>query len=55
MDEDVYVVFGDEPRADGENIHGIFKSLSSAEQEVELAKQRKPWVEYHIEQFGLWE
>ena len=55
MDEDVYIVFGDEPRADGSNIYGVFKSLSSANDEIEMAKQRKPWIDYHIEVFGLWE
>lgn len=54
MNEDVYIIFGDEPRADGYNIYGIYKSLDSAKQELELAKLRKPWVEYHIEVFGLY-
>ena len=55
MNEDVYIVFGDEPRSDGSNIYGVFKSFSSAEQQVELSKLRKPWVDYHIEEFGLWD
>lgn len=52
---DVYIIFGDEPRADGCNIYGVFKSESSAEDEILLLKERKPWVDYHIEEFGLWE
>lgn len=55
MNEDVYIVFGDESRSDGYNIYGVFKSLSSAEQQVELCKLHKPWVDYHIEEFGLWD
>lgn len=52
---DVYIIFGDEPRSDGDNIYGVYKNLSSAEKEVELLKERKPWVDYDIEEFGLWE
>lgn len=55
MNEDVYIVFDDEPRSDGSNIHGVFKNLSSAEQQLEICKLRKPWIDYHIEVFGLWD
>ena len=55
MDEDVYVIFGDELRSDGDNIYGIYKTFSSAETELEALELRKPWVEYHIEEFGLWD
>lgn len=54
MDQDVYVIFGDTPSTDGSNIYGIYKNLDSAEQELELLELRKPWIEYHIEVFGLY-
>ena len=52
---DVYIIFGDEPRSDGYNIYGVFKSEESAKDEIELLKERKQWIDYHIEEFGLWE
>lgn len=52
---DVYIIFGDEARSDGNNIYGVFKSKTSAEDEVLLLKERKPWLDFHIEVFGLWE
>ena len=51
--EDVYIIFGDEPRSDGYNIYGVFKSEASAKKEIELLNERKPWVDFHIEVFGL--
>lgn len=50
---DVFIVFGDEPRSDGDNIYGVFKTRRLAEKEIELLIKRKPWVDYHIEEFGL--
>ncbi len=52
---DVYVIFGDTLRADGGNMYGIYVTLDAAKEEMELLKQRKPFIEYHIEEFGLWE
>ena len=55
MDEDVYVIFGDEPRSDGSNIYGIHKTFDGANNELERLSLIKPWIDYHIEEFGLWE
>lgn len=51
---DVYIIFGDSARSDGSNIHGIFTTLSSAEDEMKLLKDRRPWEEFHIEEFGIY-
>jgi len=52
---DVYIIFGNELRSDGNNIYGVFKSEASAKDEIELLKEIKPWLDFHIEVFGLWE
>lgn len=52
---DVYLIFGDTPRSDGGNIYGIYTSESSAEEEKKLLEERRPFDEFHIEEFGLWE
>lgn len=54
-DGDVYVIFGDTPRSDGGNIYGIYTTINGANEEVELLKSMRPWEEFHIEEFGLWE
>lgn len=51
---DVYIIFGDTARSDGDNIHGVFASLESAEEELELLRKRRPWEDFHIEEHGLW-
>ena len=52
---DVYIIFGDTPRSDGCNIYGVFTNEESAKEEVGLLEERRPWEEFHIEQFGLYE
>ena len=52
----LYVVFGDEPRSDGDNIYGIFTHENTAQQIMEdVYKHQKPWIDFHIEEFALWE
>ena len=53
-DKDVYIIFGDVPRSDGSNIYGVYIDLPAAEEALEYAELQKPWVDYHIEVFGLW-
>lgn len=53
-DGDVYVIFGDVPRSDGGNIHGIFTTLEVANEEKKNLERIRPFEEFHIEEFGLW-
>ena len=46
----IYIVFGDTPRADGDNIKGVFKNIRLAK---DFIKKLKTWNNdtlYHIEE-----
>jgi hypothetical protein len=55
MDENVYVILGDEPRWNGSNIYGIHKTLEGAKRHMKRLPLQKPWINYHIEEVKLWE
>ncbi len=51
---EVYIVFGDVPRSDGDNIQGIFFTRSKAEEFVnELCEMNGEYNYYHIEEFEV--
>lgn len=52
-DDVVYILFGDTVTDDGLNICGVFRSLESAEEERDFLLENGPFIDYHIEEFGL--
>lgn len=53
--EDIYILFGDDVRSDGENIHGVYLSLESANRDMEYWKEMRPDMVFHIEQHALYD
>lgn len=53
--KDIYILFGDDVRSDGENIHGVYLSLESANRDMEYWKEMRPDMVFHIEQHALYD
>ena len=57
MNQNVYIILGDDPRSDEENIYavyGVYKTLSSAENNKKILEEKNGrWMSYHIEAFEL--
>lgn len=52
----VYIIFGDVPRSDGDNIEAIFNTRYAAEDYVEALEWRtNNCVNYHIEEFEVFD
>lgn len=50
----IYIIFGDIPRSDGENIEGIYLSKENAEtMKSLLEKGLGNYIDYHIECFEV--
>lgn len=54
-DKDVYIIFGEDSRSDGDNIYGVYLTLKSAEDEVARLSSLRPWDVFHIEEHALYE
>lgn len=49
----VYIVLGDTPRSDGDNIEGVFYKQEDAKALIEFNKKYHPYTEYSIEEFDV--
>lgn len=50
----VYIIFGDTPRSDGDNIEGIFLTKESASLKMRtLSKFNGIMCDYHLEEFEV--
>lgn len=48
----VYIIFGDTPRSDGDNIEGIYATKELAiQQKIQLEKEWGKYCDYRIEEF----
>lgn len=52
----VYIIFGDEPRSDGDNIEAIFNTRMGAEEHIEMLERKYgDYTDYHIEEFEVFD
>lgn len=52
---EVYILFGDVPRSDGNNIIGIYQDESTANHAKEFWDERLPDTELSIELHNIWQ
>ena len=53
MKKNIYIVFGDTPRSDGNNVQGIFLSKEKAEKYKSVLEDMSTDGNYHIEHFAI--
>ena len=53
MKKNIYIVFGDIPRSDGNNVQGIFLSKEKAEKYKSVLEDMSTDGNYHIEHFAI--
>ena len=53
MKNHIYIVFGDTPRSDGNNVQGIFLSKEKAEKYKSVLEDMSTDGNYHIEHFTI--
>ena len=53
MKKNIYIVFGDTPRSDGDNVQGIFLSKEKAEKYKSVLEDTSTDGNYHIEHFAI--
>ena len=52
----VYIIFGDVPRSDGDNIEAVFNTRMGAEEHIEMLERKYgDYTDYHIEEFEVFE